>query len=486
MTVGDPHDELDDDLSDLADLGAITADIDDGTEGCLCLVAGYARQDGLIARVTAEAGQRVRMSPMLGDFLQLRFVDLGPQPGQAGDRFRPVRRIAAELMAAKETAGRSHFALVIIAKSAMTIEGLLGSCAAEPLLAGLRVRYAGIASADDRQPGTGFADIVSSPTGKWGGRDLVDALRRQCDELPRFFTTRGDPGLSRAELTALRRAHGAGGDVAGALEKGAEDAGGGESDVLDNDDAPAGMPAAAGAIPGTVIGDDDDDAAAPGARRAALAVSRWLPGIPWRAHRQQAPPNPPGPAPKNTGLVYLLAVGEPDSMEDPALGRLQTALAEVDEKLAAQQACGYRVRLLYGDDGRLRGELLDAGRLGRRAAKRSVKADDFGELLKGVLASLRRDGAQVEVIARAQGQTVARPAVVIFTADPPMADRSSAVAFADLAAEAAVVWVVPANSQGLVSPTFGNAPTVAVIGEHRAVADEICGLLSAAGAYAQA
>jgi len=76
--------------------------------------------------------------------------------------------------------------------------------------------------------------------------------------------------------------------------------------------------------------------------------------------------------------------------------------------------------------------------------------------------------------------------VVIFTADPPMADRSSALAFADLAAEAAVVWVVPANSQGLVSPTFGNAPTVAVIGEHQAVADEICGLLGAAGAYAQA
>jgi hypothetical protein len=483
MTVGDPHGELDGDLDD------------DGTEGCLCLVAGYARQDGLIARVTAEAGQRVKMSPMLGDFLQLRFVDLGPQPGQAGDRFRPVRRIAAELMAAKETAGRSHFALVIIAKSAVTIEGLLGSCAAEPLLAGLRVRYAGIASADDRQPGTGLADIVSSPTGKWGGRDLVDALRRQCDDLPRFFTTRGDPGLTRAELTALRRAHRAGGDVAGALEGGAEGADGGESDVLDDAEAvgaPAGMPAAAGAIPATVIGDDDDDAAAAGARRPATAVSRWLPGIPWRAHRQQTPPNPPGPAsapasaPKNTGLVYLLAVGEPDSMEDPALGRLQAALAEVDEKLAAQPACAYRVRLLYGDDDRLRGELLDAGRLGRRAAKRSVKADDFGELLKGVLASLRRDGAQVEVIARAQGQTVARPAVVIFTADPPMADRSSALAFADLAAEAAVVWVVPANSQGLVSPTFGNAPTVAVIGEHQAVADEICGLLGAAGAYAQA
>jgi hypothetical protein len=52
--------------------------------------------------------------------------------------------------------------------------------------------------------------------------------------------------------------------------------------------------------------------------------------------------------------------------------------------------------------------------------------------------------------------------------------------------EAAVVWVVPANSQALVSPAFANAPSVAVIGEHRAVADGIRDLLSAAGAYAQA
>jgi hypothetical protein len=489
VTVGGPRDGLDDDLGDLSDdlsddLGPITAAIDDGTESCLCLVAGYAKQDGLIARVTAEAEQRVSMSPMLGDFLQLRFVDLGQQPGLAGDRFRPVRRIATELMAARESAGRSHFALIVIAKSAMTIEGLLGTCAAEPFLAGLRVRYAGIASTDDRQPGTGFADIVSSSTGKWGGRDLVDALRRQCDELPRFFTTRGDPGLTRAELTALRQVQDAGGDVGRAPEDGDEGSEDGESDILDDADPPAGMPFAAGAVPGNVSDADADAARGAGARHP-LGVSRWLPGIRWRAGRQPAAADRPGPAPTTTGLVYLLAVGEPDAMDDPALGSLQTALAELDKGLAAQQACAYRVRLLHGEDGELRGKLLDAGLLGRRAAKRSVTAGDFSELLKGVRASLRRDGAQLEVVARSEGQTVARPAVVIFTTDPPLADRSSATAFADLAAEAAVVWVVPANSQGLVSPTFANAPTVAVIGEHQGIADEICELLSAAGAYSR-
>ena len=148
------------------------------------------------------------MSPALGDFLQLRYVDLGPRPGQAGDRSRAVRRIVADLMAVQETAGRSHFALIVIAKSAMTIEGLLGSCAAEPFLAGLRMRFAGIASSDDREQGNGFVDITSSPAGSWRNeRELVDALRQRCEELPRYFAARGEPGLTRAELAALRHAH---------------------------------------------------------------------------------------------------------------------------------------------------------------------------------------------------------------------------------------------------------------------------------------
>jgi len=75
--------------------------------------------------------------------------------------------------------------------------------------------------------------------------------------------------------------------------------------------------------------------------------------------------------------------------------------------------------------------------------------------------------------------------VIIFSADPPLADRRSTAAFADLAMEAAVVWVVPANAQGLVSPAFANQPTVAVIGEHQAVADDIWDLLRASEAYAQ-
>ena len=468
MTAGEP-------------LAGRRADLaDDGTEGCVCLVAGYAKKDGLIAKVTAEAERRVTMSPALGDFLQLRYVDLGPQPGQVGDRSRPVRRIVADLMTAQETAGRSHFALIVIAKSAATIEEMLGSCAAEPFLARLRLRLAGIASADDRAKESGGAEITCSPEGSWRDeRELVDALHQRCEELPRYFAARGEPGLTRAELAAIRHDH-------------ARPPAGGDGPEGDAGHAPGELPApdlldeVPGAA-GTAAGPDAASAgtagnapagSAPG-RLSAVSVFRWRPGIPWRRGKQAAEAGHPGAvapaAPERTamGLVYLLMLLDQDAAADPELDRLQAALLDLDRRLAAQAFCGYQVRVIHGRDGDLRGELHDAGKLGRRAAKRLVKTGDFTAVLKVIRSSLRRDCELVQTIATAAGLTAAPPAVVIFTADPPIADLGAAAIFGDLAAEAKVVWVVPGTLEGLLSPAFGAAGGATVLGEHQAVASEI-------------
>lgn len=459
---------------------------DDDTESCLCLVAGYAKSDGLIARVTTGAERQVMMSPALGDFLQLRHVDLGPRPGPDGERSRPVRRIVADLMAAEETAGRSHFALVVIAKSATTIEELLISCAAEPFLAGLRIRFAGIASSDDRSQCEGFADITSSPKGRWRDeRELIDALRQRCEELPHGFAARGEPGLTRAELVALRQAH----QQPAADGAGPEDGTGGTPDQTPVPDILDGVPVAAGLAsgPGVAPADALDDADGAPAESAAgrLTVGRassWLPGVPWRRRRQAAKPGDPDtdasaaqaePAPEAMSLVYLLMIVDQNATADPAAARLQAALLEVDRRLAAEPSCGYQIRVIHGGDGYLRGELQDAGRLGRRAAKRLVKTGDFAAVLKGIRGSLRRDRGLIQAIATAAGRTVAPPAVVIFTADPPMADLDATTVFHDIAAEATVVWVVPGKLEGLVSPAFGAVCGVAVLGEHQAVADEV-------------
>ena len=468
--------------------GPSAALADDDTEGCLCLVAGYAKKDGLIARVTAEAERRVMMSPALGDFLQLRYVELGPQPGRVGDRSSPVRRIVADLLTAQETAGRSHFALIVIAKSATTIEELLGSCAAEPFLARLRMRLVGIASSDDREHRNGSVEITSSPESSWRNeRDLIDALCQRCEELPRYFAARREPGLTRAELAALRDDHaqpaadggGPGGDAGGAP---------GEASVPDVlDDAPEATRSAwdQDAAPVDVAHNEPAEAA-PG-RLSAISAFRRLPAIPWQRGKQEAAKAgdleataAEGPARTAMGLVYLLMIVDQDAAAAPALDRLQAALLDMDRRLAAEPLCGYQVRIIHGRDGDLRGELQDAGRLGRRAAKRLIKTRDFTAVLKVIRGSLRRDRGLVQTIATTAGLTAVPPTVVIFTADPPMADLDAAAVFSDLAAEANVVWVIPAKLEGLVSPAFGTACGARVLGEHQAVADEIMDIMRTA------
>lgn len=478
---------------------------DDDTEGCLCLVAGYTREDGLIARVTAEADRQVMMSPALGDFLQLQYVDLGPQPDPVGDPSRPVRRIVADLMTAQETAGRSHFAVIVIAKSATTIEELLGSCAAEPFLAQLRMRFAGIASIDDREHGNRFADILSSSEGSWREeRILVDALRQRCEELPRYFATQSEPGLTRAGLAQLRREHAL---PTAEVDRPASDAGGApdeadEASVPDVLDAPeatesasdaseaAGSASDSGTAPAATTSDGPAEAAPDTAgdapaepaagRRSVLSIFRQRPAISWRRSKQQAAgvddpkvETPAGPVRTTMSLIYLLMVVDQDATADPALDRLQAALLDTDRRLAAEPLNEYQVRVVHGRDGHLQGELREAGSLGRRDAKRMIKTADFTTVLKVIRGSLRRDCALIQTIATAAGLAVTPPTVVIFTADPPMAELDAEEVFGDLVTEAKVVWVLPRKLKGLVSPAFGTASGATVLEESHAIADDI-------------
>jgi hypothetical protein len=69
--------------------------------------------------------------------------------------------------------------------------------------------------------------------------------------------------------------------------------------------------------------------------------------------------------------------------------------------------------------------------------------------------------------------------VILFTADPPRAEPGAATVFADIAAEARVLWVVPRKLEGLVSPAFSRECGVTVLGEHQAVAEDIRDLMRA-------
>ena len=190
-------------------LGATPPDPD--SDGCLCVVASFFSAARTINEVTAEAAKRAMMSPVLSDFIEFRFADLGPQPEQGDDRSPAIRRITDALLNPQGIAGRNYFALVVVDRSAAVIDQMLSDCAASPFLDKLPMRSLGIANSDDR-PNRGQArephsspEIVTSPRGVWSRKDdLVHVLRRFVGELQRDFSARHQPGLSVDELGDLR------------------------------------------------------------------------------------------------------------------------------------------------------------------------------------------------------------------------------------------------------------------------------------------
>ena len=71
------------------------------SEECLFIIGSYSDVAPTVGSAAAEAAARIMMSPALGDFIELRFVDIGPRPEQAGkptaavSRARSSRRPAA-------------------------------------------------------------------------------------------------------------------------------------------------------------------------------------------------------------------------------------------------------------------------------------------------------------------------------------------------------------------------------------------------------
>jgi hypothetical protein len=206
-------------------------------------------------------------------------------------------------------------------------------------------------------------------------------------------------------------------------------------------------------------------------------VSRLLPEAPWR-RRTQATPDAAAP-PAGLGLLYILTLAEPGMSRGPALNGLHDVLQAVDNGLAIQPGCAYEVRLVHGNDERLRGERQPAGLLTRRALRQAFEVSRFDEVLTSVHAALRRDLAEIGTAAVSIGVQAARPAVILVTTDPPIADRRSVVALRELAAEATVIWLVPRKTEGLVNPVFGDRAPALILTGSESAAGRICEIVRA-------
>ncbi len=122
------------------------------SKGCLLIVASFANVAPVVDAVTQETGARIMMSPMLGDFIEMRFVDLGPRPGQASLHAAVVARIMREFTRPDGSAEGNYFALAIIDWSTV-VKRLLGKWTADPTISALPLRCRGLATIDNCSPG---------------------------------------------------------------------------------------------------------------------------------------------------------------------------------------------------------------------------------------------------------------------------------------------------------------------------------------------
>jgi hypothetical protein len=158
-------------------------------------------------------------------------------------------------------------------------------------------------------------------------------------------------------------------------------------------------------------------------------------------------------------------------------------MLRVDAEMATLSHARYLVRVLRGDEDKLRGDLRPAGQLSRRDVRQQVAYTDFAMVLEEIRALLRRDVVHVT----GSGAALVRPVVMFFVPDPPLADPVAVDVFSHLTREASIIWVMPSEARDLLAPAFGELPHVSVLPDDEDLADEIADrLFPAASAIAVA
>lgn len=171
--------------------------------GCLLVVGGYRQNAGVLDGVVMEAKDRFLLSPSLGDFFELRWVDMGPRPARQADEAAGVAQLVLGLTRRPGEAARNFSALLVIDQSADAVDRVLRACQGDRALSVLKVRLYGLASKDDRpasqEQGAGV-EIAIAPRGKRSFAELVAEVVRYAEKLLDDFGSGYEAGVPVEQL----------------------------------------------------------------------------------------------------------------------------------------------------------------------------------------------------------------------------------------------------------------------------------------------
>ncbi len=199
----------------------------------------------------------------------------------------------------------------------------------------------------------------------------------------------------------------------------------------------------------------------------------WIPAAPRRRGHAAGPDADRAPSagqeePRISGLVFLILVGDERLDDHAAWRRGRSVLRAVSQTIATAPGVAYQVRALQSSHGAGKSKLQRAGRLPRRHMRRSAGGMDIAQALGVVRVMLKRDQTALEL----SGVPMARPTIVFFAVDPPLADAVTAQEYGELAREASITWVVPERRARLMSAVFA-AGDARILTDHRNVTAEV-------------
>ena len=418
------------------------AHVGSDSEGCLLVAASYSDIAPAVRSAVAEAATRIMRSAVLGDFIEIRFVDLGSRPRRKGAvRVAVIPRIVRELLDPPAVFDRNYFAFAIIDKSASQAERILSQLTASPAVQELPIRQRGLTGADDRKParvrqdaGVPVPDDLVQALRSLSAGSLASALRSFAQEVMLNFADGHEHGLTHAQVSLLSPVEGEG------------------SRARENQ----GPEAPANQRRGTAQRTACERAAAPGGPHGRSAGEA------------EAPPVQGEATARPDKLLLLLLSEDPWLGKRDASRRRQAAMLELDRKISELPRLSCQVHALTAGQDATESRPRQAGQLSRRDLRPSPDSLDFARSLEIARSAIKKDLASLA--------PASRPVVVFFAAEPPFADPVSAAIYSELAAEATVAWVLPEQSADLLSPAFA-AHGARIITGLETAADEIIRLL---------
>lgn len=429
-------------ISDQADfrLTSFSGDVDTSTwASCLTAVAAYEDVAPAVSRAVTQAEAEISLSPTLADFIELRFVSLGVRPSRGEDGSGALEALIAGLTQPTRGAPENYLGALIVDDGADDLQALLEVCANGLDLAELHVELSGVAVVGRRSKPVVEASGVPAELevgARLEGR-LASTVVEFCENLVEVCAAGGRRAMTLEELaryhssepeTLMERSAPAY-DQTPPNEVG-QTADGSRHGISGRDSATA---------------DQADPAHSETSRLGSQGVSADdQTGDIVEASDSNGDGSQPDRA-ENGAFgrasdhlsVYLAVAGDTAS----EWGRLRSIALELDKFLGEELKKDSSLEAVMKPFGGRHSpgiHAVPAGQLRRRMLGRPDAMADFAELLLAIESALGAPAPRAASGARRR----TRSALVLLSAEPPLADVIASEVYRRLSQRLKLIWVV--------------------------------------------